>query len=390
MVRYAVLGLGLMGTAIVHDLLTYDTSSEVFGYDNNNEQQQKVLERFDNFDNRLHIDKLDININKTVNDHPLTNLLTDNNINTVFGAIDYKYNVLLTKICIQAGCNFLDLGGNPDVVKQQRNLDRSAKKSNITIIPDCGLAPGMANVVAAQLMRYFDSLESCHIRVGGLPQVPKTILNYQQVFSIRGLTNEYLEDAIVIRNGQINTVPSLTEVEKITFQEPWGELEAFQTSGGTSSLPELFQGKIDELTYKTIRFVGHCQFFGFLKNFGLLSSDPYPKNPSVNPREIIEYYLQRNLPFNEPDVVLVRITVKGFKNNKQEKIEYQLIDLADPSTEFSAMARTTSFPTSIIGQMITHGIITEKGVMSHESVVPEAEFKKELAKRNIIFKETYS
>ncbi|MHA2337100.1 MAG: saccharopine dehydrogenase family protein, partial [Candidatus Hodarchaeales archaeon] len=251
------------------------------------------------------------------------------------------------------------------------------------------LAPGMANVIAAQGMNQFDSLDSCHIRVGGLPQSPKTILNYQQVFSIRGLTNEYLEDAVVIRNGNIQKVASLTEIEKLSFPDPWGELESFQTSGGTSSLPELYQGKINELTYKTIRFHGHCQFFSFLKDFGLLSSDSYPNNSSINPREIIEYYLAKNLPQNEPDAVLVRIAITGTKNDRTEKVQYQLIDLADPSSGFSAMARTTSFPTSIIGQMITHGIIKEKGVVPHEVVVPEKEFKEELAKRNIIFTETY-
>ena len=129
--------------------------------------------------------------------------------------------------------------------------------------------------------------------------------------------------------------------------------------------------------------------FHFLKKFELLSSNPYPKNTDTNPREVVEYYLQKHLPYNEPDVVLARVTIVGNKNNKQERVEFQLIDLADINEGFSAMARTTAFPTSIIGQMITHDIIKDKGVVNHESIVPEKEFKSQLAKRNIVFTEKY-
>ncbi|OLS24504.1 MAG: Lysine 6-dehydrogenase [Candidatus Heimdallarchaeota archaeon LC_3] len=390
MANYAVLGLGLMGTAIVHDLLTFDSSCKVYGFDNNSKQRQNLEEIFESLSDRLFIKNLDLKISEVSENHPLVKIFKDNNIITVFGAIDYKFNVFLTNICIHSGSNFLDLGGNPDIVKDQRKLNKNAQQANITVIPDCGLAPGMANVIAAHGMNQFDTLESCHMRVGGLPQTPKTILNFQRVFSIRGLTNEYLEDAIVIRNGEIKTVPSLTETETLTFPDPWGQLEAFQTSGGTSSLPELYKGKIDELTYKTIRFPGHGQFFRFLKELGVLSSDSYPKNENVNPRELIEYYLERYLPYNESDAVLVSITIIGTKAGKREKVQYKLIDLADPSTGFSAMARTTSFSTSIIGQMVTRGIINQKGVVSHESVVPEKEFKDALIKRNIVFTEIYS
>ena len=145
-------------------------------------------------------------------------------------------------------------------------------------------------------MKKFDSIKACHLRVGGLPQEPKTILNYQQVFAIRGLTNEYVEDARIIRDGKIQIIPSLTELETLTFPEPWGVLEAFQTAGGPASLPDLYENQLEELTYKTIRFPGHLQFFKFLKDFEFLSSSPYPKRPTITPREVIEYYLSKKLP----------------------------------------------------------------------------------------------
>ncbi|PWI46768.1 hypothetical protein CEE45_15175 [Candidatus Heimdallarchaeota archaeon B3_Heim] len=382
MVNYAVLGLGLMGSALCYDLLIHDPTSQVYGFDKEPKQREKQKLKLKIFEKRFHVDNLDLN-DKT--QHTLKQVLIENEIAVVFGAVDYRFNFGLTKICIESGCSFVDLGGNPSVVQKQQGMDKEAKQAGVTIIPDLGLAPGMVNIVAAHGMRKFDSLEECHLRVGGLPQEPKTILNYQQVFAIRGLTNEYLEDARIIKDRKLKIIPSLTDVEKISFPEPWGELEAFNTSGGTSSLPELFEGSIKQLTYKTIRFPGHAQFFSFLKEFGLLSNEDFPPNPGVTPREVVEYYLVKNLPQNQLDAVLARITILGKINNQVRTHVYQLIDLYDTKAEFSAMARTTAFPTSIIGQFIAHGQIKTHGVLKGEEYVPASALIDELEKRNIKF-----
>ena len=385
MVVYAVLGLGLMGKALCYDLLTHDASATVIGFDLFEKQRLETKNRFENFSDRFLVKPLNLEVTSIPEQDELIQIIQKHSIKVIFGAIDYKFNAYITRICINAGVHFLDLGGNPDIVEEQKSLSPAAQKAGITVIPDCGLAPGMADIIAAHIMNQFDSPNECHIRVGGLPQKPGTILKYSQFFSIRGLTNEYLEDAIVIREGIINKITSLTELESLTFPEPWGQLEAFQTSGGTSSLPDLYAGKIQELTYKTIRFPGHCQFFQFLKEFELLSSEPFPNHPAINSREVVEYYLQKHLPQNAPDAVLIRISVSGLKNDVLQEIQYQLIDLRDEKTGYSAMARTTAFPISIIGQMIAHNVITERGVVPGETAVPTELFIYELAKRNIIF-----
>ncbi len=382
MVNYAVLGLGLMGSALCYDILTYDPTSRVYGFDKDPKQRDHQKKQLQQFKDRFQVQ--DLNLDEKQHQH-LEKILVDNEICVAFGAIDYRFNFSLSKICISAGCSFVDLGGNPTVVQQQQGLDSEAIHAGVTIIPDLGLAPGMINIIAAYAMRKFDTLEECHLRVGGLPQDPETILNYQQVFAIRGLTNEYLEDARIIRNRKLEIIPSLTEVEELTFPEPWGNLEAFNTAGGTSSLPDLYEGKIEQLTYKTIRYPGHVQFFMFLKEFGLLSSEKYPPNPVLSPREVIEYYLVQNLPHNQPDAVLARITVIGKINNQKIKYVYQLIDLYDLETGFSAMARTTAFPTSIIGQFIAHNEISKDGVIKGEEYVPTERLIEELEKRKIFF-----
>lgn len=384
--NFAVLGLGLMGKAICFDLLTFSSDSTVFGFELLDNRRNEVEREFNQFSKRFVTKPLKLILNEDLIKENLIQEFKSLNVKVVFGAIDYKFNEYLTKVCIAAGCSFVDLGGNPDIVQKQHNLQEQAVNANITVIPDLGLAPGMANIIAASIMSNFSSVDECHIRVGGLPQEPKTILNYQQVFSIRGLTNEYLEDAIVIRNGKKITVESLTETETLIFPSPWGKLEAFQTAGGTSDLPQIYEGKINELTYKTIRFPGHCQFFKFLKDFELLSSETF-KESQYTPREVIEHYLVKHLPKDGSDAVLVRIIVKGLKNGRKENETYDLIDLFDIKTNYSAMARTTAFPTSIIGQMIMKGQISTKGVLFSEISVPYDIFKSELSKRNIIFAE---
>lgn len=387
MKKYAVLGLGMMGEAILYDVLSNDSESKVYGFELREERREELEVKYHKFGDRISLHSLNLDLKMDFLHTDLFNILSKQGIKVVFGAIDYKFNGYLTRMCIEAGSHFLDLGGNPEVVTDQRTLDDQARNRGITVVPDCGLAPGMANVLAASIMGEFDSLDTCIIRVGGLPQEPKTILNYQQVFSIRGLTNEYLEDAEVIRGGKFERVESLTELEELNFElfDELPTLEAFQTAGGTSSLPLIYEGKINSLDYKTIRYKGHCQFIKFLKEFQLLSSESY-QGTKINPREVVETYLEKNLPRGQPDLVLVKIVVTGIKKDQNVRTVLEIQDKYDPITGFSSMARTTAYPIAIIGMMIANSQITERGVIAGESHVPYELFKDELNKRNIILK----
>ncbi|HEV7454300.1 MAG TPA: saccharopine dehydrogenase C-terminal domain-containing protein, partial [Candidatus Saccharimonadales bacterium] len=205
---------------------------------------------------------------------------------SVISCVNYWYNVELSKAAIETGANFCDLGGNNYVVDDQLALDEQARAARVNIIPDCGLAPGMVSVLAMHGARRFDELDEIHIRVGGLPQDPRPPLDYQLVFSVEGLINEYIEVARVIRDGEIKTVESMTELESLSF-DGFPPLEAFQTSGGTSTLPDTFLGRIRELDYKTIRYAGHCDKFKAMIDLGLCSSDPIPVDGSaVKPRRV--------------------------------------------------------------------------------------------------------
>jgi len=307
--------------------------------------------------------------------------------------VPYFYNMLLAEAALEARVNFCDLGGNNTIVAQELSLDQAARAAGINIIPDCGLAPGMVSVLAMHGAQRFDAVDSIKIRVGGLPQNPKPPLDYQLVFSIEGLINEYVERAIVIRDGEITDVESMTEIESLEF-EGFPPLEAFQTSGGTSTLPQTFQGRVRELDYKTIRYRGHCERFKTLIDLGFADSAPIAVRTATNdtvqivPRRFLSDWLARHLPRNEPDLVLIRLEFAGEMNGDDKILRYDIIDRFDEAKELTAMMRTTAFPASIVAQMMARGETLDRGAMPQESVIPPDKFIEELARRNIKIQES--
>ncbi|HUP47915.1 MAG TPA: saccharopine dehydrogenase C-terminal domain-containing protein, partial [Thermoanaerobaculia bacterium] len=282
--------------------------------------------------------------------------------------------------------NFCDLGGNNDVVAAELALDDAARRKGVSIIPDCGLAPGMVAMLATHGAARFETLEEIHIRVGGLPQKPQPPLDYQLVFSVEGLINEYVEKARVIRDGEIREVESMTEVEAIDFPEPFGILEAFQTSGGTSTLPDTFHGRVKELDYKTIRYPGHCEKFKTMIDLGLCSSEVIAVDGvAVAPRRLLGELLLRNLPAGGPDLVLVRVEITG----GGRRLRYDIIDRYDEATGLSAMMRTTAFPASIVALMMARGQTSPRGALPQERCVPADLFMAELARRRIEVREDW-
>ncbi len=157
-------------------------------------------------------------------------------------------------------------------------------------------------------------------------------------------------------------------------------MEAFQTSGGTSTLVETFLGKVYDLDYKTIRYPGHCAKFKTMIDLGLCSSELIEVDGvSVKPRRVLGDLLVKTLPHDEPDAVLVRVEFHG----GDKRLRYDIIDRYDPETGLSAMMRTTAFPASIVALMMARNQTTSKGALPQERCIPPQLFMDELAKRNI-------
>jgi lysine 6-dehydrogenase len=373
-----VLGSGMMGQAITYDLIKNSNFKNITISDKN----KSHIDKAKIFLNSDKIQYIKINIK---NKQELKKLFANNDI--VISAVPYQYNYEMTKIALLTKTHFLDLGGNNNIVDQQKKLSREAKIKKIIVIPDCGLAPGIASTITRDIVNNLDKIDFVKIRVGGLPLKPKPPLNYQIVFSPNGLINEYIEDSIILNNKEIIKKKSMTEIEKIIFPKPFGKLEAFLTSGGSSTLPYTYRNKIKYLDYKTIRYPGHCEKFKILLDVILSDEKPIKINTfKINPREILIGFLMRILPLNEKDAVLLKVFSKGEKHGDIIKITYTLIDYYNENENLTAMMRTTGYPISIIAQMIERNIIIKKGVYCPEEIVPCEPFFKELSKRNIEIK----
>ncbi len=376
-----VIGSGMMGSALAYDLAHSDGVERVILSDKDEQRAKTVAS---SLGKNVSYRYLDVN-----SQSQLLSIMRD--VEVVIGATSYTHNITLTKAAIEAKVHFCDLGGNMDVVGTQLALDAKARQANICVLPNCGIAPGMACVIAAGMAAKFTKVDSIHIRVGGLPQHPLPPLNYQLVFSAEGLINEYLEPADVIRDGKVQQAASMTDLEELTFPHPFNRLEAFNTSGGVSTLTKMFEGKVRELDYKTIRYPGHCDRFKTLLDLGFASSEPFTIGSGVRTaREIFEELLRRKLPANGPDVVLMRVTVSGTMSGSTKTLSYEMIDYSDVAAKLTSMMRTTSFPTSIIAQMVARGEITARGVVPPEQCVPLEPFIKELRKRKIDIHESIS
>src|SRR5687768_1725904 len=240
--KMLVLGAGRMGLGAAHDLAAQADVTEVTVADVDLAKAQEIAARVGPKVRAAQID---------CNDHAAVVALMRGHASAI-SCVNYWLNERLATAAIEAGTHFCDLGGNNEFVDAELALDQQARAAGVNIIPDCGLAPGMVAVLAAHGAEQFETLDSIHIRVGGLPQIPKPPLDYQLVFSVEGLINEYIEPARVIRDGKVTIVDSMTELETLHFPEPFGAMEAFQTSGGTSTLVESFLGEVYDLDYKTI------------------------------------------------------------------------------------------------------------------------------------------
>jgi len=384
--KILVLGAGKMGRGAVHDLAHNSPDVEAITVADTDFRLAEIIARLNGSEKCV---AWGVEVTDYAN---VVELMTGHD--AVISCVPYFYNFQLAQAAIEARANFCDLGGNITIAAQELALDKEAKAAGINIIPDCGLAPGMVSVLAMHGAKRFDRLDSIKIRVGGLPQSPKPPLNYQLAFSVEGLINEYVEPAQVIRAGKIETVESMTEIETLRI-DGFDELEAFQTSGGTSTLPQTFLGKIQDLDYKTIRYRGHCEKVKMLIDLGFASSQPVvvrtTSNDSVQiiPRQFLTEAFQRQLPRNEPDVVIIRLEFSGAINGEQQTLRYDIIDKMDLETDLTAMMRMTAFPASIVAQMMARGETLTKGATPQELAIEPNRFIAELARRNIKIQESF-
>ncbi len=377
--RMLVLGAGLQGSACAFDLLQHSEVTDVRLADIHVDHLPSFLTPY--VGHRLIPTPLDVRDRDAV-----LSLMRDSV--AVMSAIPYYYNETLAGLAVEAGAHFCDLGGNTEIVFNQKKLDAKAKSKGISIVPDCGVAPGMVNILAQFGIEQLDSVDSVKIYVGGLPQQPEPPLNYQIVYSLEGVLDYYTTLSWVLRGGKRTQVKALSELESVTFPAPVGELEAFHTAGGLSTLAFRYEGKIPTMEYKTLRYPGHAKIMEAIRELGLLELEPVDvKGKKVSPRDVAVATMGPRLTKKKPDLVALRVTVSGTKNGAPASKSWELVDRFDEQHGISAMMRTTGYSLAITGLFQAQGKIAA-GVHTPDECMPAAEYIAELAKRGVVLRES--
>ena len=376
--RMLVLGAGLQGSACAYDLLQNPNVTEVRLADLNVSHLPEFLSEYSG--KRLIPTPLD------VRDHDAV-LAVMRESKATMSAIPYYFNLGLARLAVQAGTNFCDLGGNTEIVFQQKELDAEARKAKVTIVPDCGLAPGMVNILAQYGIQQLDDVKSVKIFVGGLPQQPEGPLGYQIVYSLEGVLDYYTTLSWIVRNGKREQVKALSEREPVIFPKPVGELEAFHTAGGLSTMAWRYEGKIPSMEYKTLRYPGHAHIMEAIRELGLLDLAPIDvKGMKVVPRDVTVATMGPRLTKPKGrDLVALRVEVQGTKGGAARKLGWELLDYYDEARGISAMMRTTGYSLSITGQMQANGEL-ETGVHTPDECIPAEKYISELAKRGVMIR----
>lgn len=277
----------------------------------------------------------------------------------VVSCMPYYLNKSIAQTAHNLGIHYFDLTEDVPTTNFIREL---AKTSKGVMAPQCGLAPGLIGIVGANLASKFTKLRDIELRVGALPKYPNGQLGYSFTWSPAGVINEYLNDCEVIHNGVRKLVTALDGVEKIYIQGE--EFEAFSTSGGLGTMCETYEGKVDTLNYKTMRYPGHAKLMKFLL-YELIMKDQ---------KEVLEKILTDAKPPVQEDVVYVYGAVEGWKGDIIQREEFYRA--YSPKTingeQWRAISWTTAASLAAVIEMVADGKLPKSGFLKQEDINFEA------------------
>ncbi len=373
---YLVLGAGRQGVASAYDLARFGNASRVVLADFDRKRAQAGADKVNDL---LH-DRVASAIALDVSNEAATKQALKG-FDVALSAVPYVYNLALTHAAIAAGVSFCDMGGNTDIVRQQHALDPEARQAGVSVIPDCGMGPGMGNNLAVHAMDLVGDAEEVYLYDGGLPQQPQPPWNYALTFNIGGLTNEYYGGMTILRDGKLFHAPCFTEFEMMDVP-PIGKLESFLIAGGASTAPWTFQGKLRTYELKVLRYPGTFAQLKAFSDLGLFDLKPVPVNgKDVVPRELFHALFEPQVRVDDvKDVCIIRAHAKGKKNGRPTEAIVEVIDYYDEVTGFTAMQRLTGWHAAIVAAMMARQD-TPMGSTPLELAVPAKAFVNEARKR---------
>jgi lysine 6-dehydrogenase len=380
---YAVLGAGRQGTAAAYDMARWGGASRVLLADQDLEVARQAAGRVNQLLGRAGAEpgRLDVNDLAAV-ERALTG------VDACLSAAPYVFNLGITRAALRAGTHLCDLGGNTDIARQQHAFDSQARAAGLSIIPNCGQVPGMGTSLMARAVELLDEAIDVFMWDGGIPQKPRPPFNYYLTFNVAGLTNEYAEPAVFLRDWKVTEVEPMTELETVEFPEPIGKLEAFVAGGGTDTMPWTYEGRLRTLQNLTLRYPGHYAQLRAFYDLGLWDLEPVPVGGvEVVPRDLFHALFEPKVHFpGDKDLVIVRVKALGKKDGQEAEALVEMIDYFDDETGFTAMERSTGWSAAIVAAMMARGQ-TPRGAGGVETMVPAGLFVQELNRRGLTVRE---
>ncbi|MBK7404649.1 MAG: saccharopine dehydrogenase NADP-binding domain-containing protein [Phycisphaerales bacterium] len=290
----------------------------------------------------------------------------------VLGALASGIGFQTLRAVIESGKDYCDISFMPE---DAIDLDGLAKQHGVTAVVDCGVAPGMSNMLAARSVASLDRADSIEIYVGGLPRERRWPFEYKAGFSPSDVIEEYTRPSRIVEHGEIVTRPALSEPELLDF-EGVGTLEAFNTDGLRSLA---YTMKVPFMKEKTLRYPGHIELMRVFRETGLFGQEaievPGPGGPvRVRPLDVISTLMFPKWSYGpgEEDLTVMRIVVEGEKGGRRERHAWDLLEFYDKSTQATSMSRTTAFPCTIMARLIASGQFRQPGVNPPELIGPDA------------------
>jgi len=368
MARVLILGAGRQGRAIAYNL-SFD--HEIIIADNDSEK----IADFIDFSNRYLPESASIQFQALDASNPDDWVLMYKP-DAIVNSASYMFSQKLTKYAISNNMHYVDLGGNPAIVELQHHMNQQALDKGVAIVPDCGLAPGLGQLLASYGLSRLNDAKDVSIFCGGLPKEPlKNKFKHYLFFAAEGLLNEYSGHETILEEGELKIRECLDEKEEVKIDKI-GKLEASLTRGGISTSANTFHGVLNSYKYKTLRWPGHWDLMFKWKKEGFFETN-WQENALVSAEE----KLGEKIPTSKEDLVILLVEISGDKS----KMEILLIDQNDPVTGLTSMERTTGFPTAEIARLAMQGKL-KPGVLKHEVDLPSKTILRRLEKCGLVFR----
>lgn len=279
------------------------------------------------------------------------------------GFLPGSLGYVLARACIDSGVDLVDVSYMPE---DPMELHEEALSSGVTIIPDCGVAPGLSNILVGHAAQRLDQVRSIHILVGGIPSRPEPPLGYTITWSAEDLLDEYTRRARIVKDGRLMEVEPLTGLERVDFPG-LGTLEAFYTDGLRTLLRTM---RADEMWEKTLRYPGHAERIWLLRDLGFLDDESIEIGGlSIPIKRITARILERRLYRPEvEDLLAMKVEVSGTIGGHYKTYTYHLLDRYDREKGITAMARTTAYTATSVAEILISGVELGSGVKPPEMI----------------------